>query len=170
MRSIVILTVASSLLLGACSGWRDARVNPSNWFGSARSAPAVPEDASTQNPLIPERTSILQRDRSESYAGTPVASLTDLSVERTSSGALVRVTGHSARQGAYDVRLVNETDDEPVDGVLRYTLSAIQPEEQGIGPAVSRTVRAGVHIPGTVLERTTRIEVAGAAGTLAARP
>lgn len=170
MRSIVILTVASSLLLSACGGWRDARMNPSNGFGNTRSAPAVSEDATTRNPLIPERTSILQRDRSESYAGTPVASLTDLSVERTSSGALVRVTGRSARQGAYAVRLVNETDDEPMDGVLRYTLSAIQPEEQGIGPAAARTVRAGVHIPSSVLERTTRIEVAASAGTLTARP
>lgn len=169
MRSILILTVASTLIVSGCGGWRDARVNPSNWFGGSRPAPVEADASATANPLIPERRSILQRDRSERYDGTLVAEITALAVEPTSTGAIVSVTGLTDRQGAFDVRLVGDNDGEPVDGLLRFSLRALQPGDQGVGTGTARTVRAGAYVSQNVLERTTRIEVLGARNSLVTR-
>lgn len=169
MRTFLILTVSSALMLSACSGWRDARVNPSNWFGNTRSAPAPADAATTTNPLIPERASLLRRDRDETYVGTAVAEITGLAIERTSTGAIVRVTGITDRQGAHDVRLINDTDGEPVDGVLRYSLQAVQPTDQQLGSSSARTVRAGAYISNNVLERLSSVEVMGARNSLTTR-
>lgn len=169
MRTILILTVASALMVSGCSGWRDARVNPSNWFGGSRSAPVQTDLGANPNPLIPERRSILQRDRSETYDGTLVAEITELAVEPTSTGAIVRVTGVTERQGAFDVRLINDNDGEPVDGILQFSLQALQPQQQGIGTTTSRTVRAGAYVSNHALDRTTQVEVQGARNSLTTR-
>lgn len=164
MRTFLILMVASSLALSACSGWRDSRANPSNWFGGSRSAPAPVEAGGTVNPLIPQQTGILQRDRRETYDGTLVLEITDLVVERTSTGGIIRVTGQTALQGAFDVRLTSEdeNDIEPVDGVLTFELRAIQPDNQGIGTIAGRTVRVGRYVSSHVLERTSEVRIVGA--------
>ncbi len=163
MRTVVTLLMISTLTLSACSGWRDSRANPSNWFGHSRPAPVETADPASINPLIPERApSIFRRDKSESYEGTLVAQVSDLVIERTLSGGIVRVTGVSALQGAYDVRLTSETDGEPVDGVLTFSLKAIQPNDQGLGNTTTRTVQVGGFVSTAVLERTQTVRVIGA--------
>lgn len=159
MRRIAILLVVSSMVLSACSGWRDSRVNPSNWFGKSRSAPAPVATAENPNPLIPERTGIFRKDKREVYEGTLLREVTDVVIERTSSGAIVRVTGMSSLQGAYDVRLTSETDGEPLDGVLTFSLKAVQPENQGVGTTSGRTVRVGRFVSNQVLERTSTVRI-----------
>jgi len=158
MRTVLTLLVISSLGLSACSGWRDSRVNPSNWFGGSRPANVPEATVENPNPLIPERTSIFQRDRSETYEGTLVAEIVDVVIERTSTGGIVRVTGRSARQGAYDVRLINETDGEPVT----FSLKALQPTNQGVGNSTARTIRVGQYVSTQTLERTRTIQIVGA--------
>ena len=161
MRTVLTLLVISTLVLSSCSRWRDSRANPSNWFGKSRSAPVAATEEHT-NPLIPQQTSIFRRDKRDTYDGTLLAEVTDLVIERTSTGGIVRVTGMSNLQGAHDVRLISDNDGEPVDGVLTFELKALQPEDQGIGTQTARTVRAGRYVSSQVLERTRTIRVVGA--------
>ena len=140
------------------------RANPRNWFGRStpRRRPAEPAPANT-NPLIPEREdTIFRRRRDKVYEGTPVDQVTRMVVERTSDGAIIRVEGVTLQQGAFDVRLVSETDDKPVNGRLDYRLMAIQPEDQPQGPERARTVLAAVFVSNQVLERSDEIRVIGA--------
>ncbi len=159
MRRLAILLVLSSMVLGACGGWRDSRANPSNWFGKSRSAPAPVATAENPNPLIPERVGIFNPDKRENYEGTMLREITDVVIERTNSGGIIRVTGMSAQQGQHDVRLVSDNDDEPVDGVLSYTLMAVQPNDQGIGSKSGRTVRVGKFVSSQVLARTDTVRI-----------
>lgn len=159
MRSFAILLVVSSLLLSACSGWRDSRINPTNWFGKSRSQPVSAPSPENTNPLIPERVGIFRKDKREVYAGTLLSEVTDVVVERTSTGGIVRVTGQSRLQGAHDIRLTSDTDGEPVDGVLTFSLKALQPNDQGVGSKAARTVRVGRYVSSDVLAQTTTIRV-----------
>ncbi|MFK7940328.1 MAG: hypothetical protein AB8B82_13185 [Roseovarius sp.] len=159
MRRIAILLVVSSMVLSACGGWRDSRVNPSNWFGQSRSAPAPVATAENQNPLIPEQTGIFRQDKRENYEGTLLREVTDVVIERTNSGGIIRVTGKSTFQGAHDVRLTSETDGEPEDGVLTLSLKAVQPTDQGVGSTSGRTVRVGRFVSNEVLLRTQSVRI-----------
>lgn len=161
MRGITVLLVVSTLVLSACSGWKNSRANPSNWFGNSRSQP-VEATAENPNPLIPERTGIFRQDKREVYEGTLLDEVTDLTIERTTSGAIIRVTGMSRLQGAYDVRLTSETDGDPVDGVLTFSLEAVQPDDQGIGTRAGRTVRVGRFVSNPVLAKTQTVRVVAA--------
>ncbi len=164
MRKSLAGLVILSLTLSACGGWRDSRVNPSNWFGNSRSEPvAQPQSAAQTNPLIPEQTSLFRRRAvDEVYEGTPVDQITALAVERTSSGAIIRVEGVTLRQGAYDVRLTSETQGEPVNGVLELTLAAVQPDTTPQGPEQTRTVTIGRALSENDLSEITTVRVIGA--------
>lgn len=161
MRTFVAVLVISSIVLSGCSRLRDSRLNPGNWFGGGRSVP-VATSAEAANPLIPERTTLRRRDRREIYLGTPVDQVTDLKVERTTAGAIVRVTGVSLQQGAHDVRLISDTNGDPVDGVLTLKLMALQPTDQPQGQARQRTVHAGRFVSNNDLAATRTIRIVGA--------
>lgn len=169
MRTFLSLLLVSSFLLSACSAWRDSRVNPSNWFGSGRAAPATSAEAENANPLIPTQRNVLRRNRAERYDGIMVAEVTDLVIEPTSTGAIVRVTGRSSLMGAHDVRLVPDNDGDPVDGVLSYALMAVQPEDQGIGSDRARTLRAGAYVSSNTLAATQTVEVRAGTNSLSTR-
>ncbi len=160
MRTFVAVLVISSIVLSGCSRLRDSRLNPGNWFGGSKSQP-VATSTTSANPLIPERTSIRRRDRREIYRGTPVDQITDLKVERTTAGAIVHVTAISLRQGAFDVRLISDTDGEPVDGVLTFQLLAVQPTNQPQGQPRQRTVHAARFVSNNDLAATSTIRVTG---------
>lgn len=164
MRILLALTMVSSMALAGCGGLRDSRVNPANWFGKSQSRPVAAASAETVNPLIPEQEdSIFRRNKAEVYDGTPVDQITDLRIERTSDGAIIRVIGLSAHQGAFDVRLVPDTKDErPVNGVLSYKLLALQPQTQPPGSERARTVQAAEFISTQTLEQARTITVTGA--------
>lgn len=185
MRGVVSVLLIGTLVLTSCSGWRDSRVNPSNWFGKSRSTAVetsartsqvvAPDDRQTNNPLIDaensnqlvrrnvttvQRTGIFRRRNKEVlYEGTLVDEVTDLSVERTPTGAIVRVTGLPNREGAFDVRLLRVNRDGPVDGVLEYTLNAVQPVQTPVGTARTREVEAGVFVSNDLLQEVREIRV-----------
>lgn len=164
MQRRVFLSLVAMSVLAGCGGYRRSRANPRNWFGRStpRRRPAEPAPANT-NPLIPQREdTIFRRRRDKVYEGTPVDQVTRMVIERTSDGAIIRVEGVTLQQGAFDVRLVSETDDKPVNGRLDYRLMAIQPEDQPQGPERARTVLAAVFVSNQVLERSDEIRVIGA--------
>ncbi|MFD0858321.1 hypothetical protein [Roseovarius aquimarinus] len=161
MRAVVTLVTISSLTLAGCSGFRDSRANPANWFGGGRSAPALTTDAAAANPLIPEeRDSIFRRaPEEERYQGTPIHAVQEVLIEPSSGGAIIKATGLSLRQGAFDVRLVPENEGVPVDGVLSYTLRAVQRTDTPQGPEQTRRVSAGRFITAQTLREAREVRV-----------
>lgn len=162
MRILLTLLVISSLTVSGCSRWRESRVNPSNWFGNSRSTPIEATAEQETNPLIPQQTTIRRRDKREVYKGTLVDQVTDLAVERTAGGAIIRVTALSSRQGAYDVRLTSDTKGEPVDGVLTFSVKALQPLNTPQGPKVTRTINVARHVGRDTLDSVKTIRVVAA--------
>ena len=164
MHRRVFLSMTGAFALAGCSGFRQSRMNPGNWFGRSTARPRNTAPADGSNPLIPEREdSIFRRGpREEVYEGTPVDQITALSVERTGDGAIIHVTGQTLRQGAFDVRLIPEqAEDAPVGGVLSYQLRAIQPSDTPQGPARARQVTTAVFISNQAIDRATTIRVSG---------
>ncbi|WP_297771586.1 hypothetical protein [uncultured Roseovarius sp.] len=153
-----------SVLAGCGGGFRQSRANPRNWFGRSRSRRRVPQTpADNSNPLIPEREdSIFRRNREKVYEGTLVDQVVETVVERTNDGGIIRVSGQTLRQGAYDVRLVSDTGGEPVNGTLEYKLMAIQPVDEPQGAARARTVQAAVFVSSQTLDRADVVRVVGA--------
>ena len=168
MRTFVAVLVISSMVLSGCSRLRDSRLNPGNWFGGGSSRP-VASAASETNPLIPRETRIRRRDRREVYTGTPVDQVTDVRIETTTAGAIVRVTGVSLQQGAYDVRLVADNDGDPVNGVLTMRLMAVQPRDTPQGSPRLRTLHAGRFVSNNDLAISNTIRVIGARNERSAR-
>ena len=167
MKKTLGILLISALVLSACGRVRDSAVNPFNWFGSSET---VETDAEEVNPLIPvKKNSILDREEAP-YAGTLVADLTTLKIERVSGGAIIRVKGIASTQGAFDVRMQPENDDhEPVKGVLTYTLLAVQPPGFRQGPAQSREITAAVFRTDQELANVRTIRVVGANKTIQSR-
>jgi len=171
MRKSLAGLLILSMTLSACGGWRDSRVNPSNWFGNSRSAPTDDSASAQTNPLIPEQTgSIFRRSPAEEvYEGTPVDQITKLTIERTSTGAIILVEGTTLRQGAYDVRLTSDTDGEPVNGVLELALEAVQPDTTPQGPERTRTVTTGRALTDRELAAISSIRVVGGRNVMTTR-
>lgn len=143
MRFTLSLILISTVTLSSCVEVRESRFNPFNWFGRSQEVSVEPAEA--VNPLIPSSSGLFgnsRRERSERDFTTPISQITDLRVERVPGGAIVRATGLDATQGAFNVELVPETEDEmPVDGVLTYTFERQVPQApQQIGPEATREV------------------------------
>ncbi len=127
----------------------------------------APDGTEEVNPLIPERSGIFdRRPKEEVYEGTPVDQVTALSIERTPGGAIVRATGVTLRQEAFDVRLETEggEDDDlmPVDGVLTFRLSAVQSRVAPQGPERTRRVHVARFVSDQALAQTRVIRVVAA--------
>jgi hypothetical protein len=87
LRVAVVLSVILSL--AAC----DSRINPLNWFGGDR------EERVRVDPDDPSRVTVVD-------TRVFVSELTQLSVEQTTAGAIVRATGVVPVQGYFDAELV----------------------------------------------------------------
>ena len=140
-----------SLLMAGCARIGESRFNPVNWFGSDEdtttvSAPIIEEDP---RPLIPE--------------------ISDLRIERSPGGAIIRATGVPPAQGWHGGVLV-PLSDGPIDGVLTFAFRAIPPD--GITPSStqqSRELVVAVFIPEQQLQRTRTVRVMGARNLRSAR-
>lgn len=166
MRKTIALLLISTTLLAGCGG---SRLNPLNWFGGARST----ANGDATNPLIPRGSGIsFSLRRPTVYTGSPVDQITGLTVERIPGGAIIRVEAVASEQGAYNVKMVPETDgDEAVNGVLSYTLAANLPARRRpvVGTEASRRIVAAHYVSDKVLAETRTISVAGLRNTLTVR-
>ena len=151
MKQLALL-LACALLLAGCGSARESRMNPFNWFGSSREGPQLGEISTVQD----NRPAVEQ--------------ITALSVERTSSGALVRAEGLVPTLGWWDAELVAENHGRPVDGVMTYRFVAAAPRTpQPTGSVRARTIVAAVPISEIMLEQTARVVVAGATNSRSIR-
>ena len=135
------------LILAGCS----SNANPVNWFNNDPPDESVLEPIDAANPLIPDRGGLFSRDGTPPpYLGSPIDTVTDLSLERVPGGLIIRATGQTSANGAYNARLTPSNSDElPVDGVLTYRLEAQYTSVNG-----ARTI--------TVARQLTDQELAGA--------
>jgi hypothetical protein len=107
LRSLIALSLI--LTLGAC----DSRLNPLNWFGGDREVRVSVDPDATG----PEAAALDPR--------ALVTEVTQLSVEQTTTGAVIRVTGVTPVQGYFDVGL-RELGRE--NGELVYEFRAAEPD------------------------------------------
>lgn len=171
MRKTLPLLLAATLVLTACAGIRDSRVNPFNWFGQSRSERIEP--AANTNPLIPRGGGLFARARAQDnvYLGRPFEQVTDLTIERVPGGAIIRATGLAARQGIYAVQLTPENEEEEaVNGTLTYRLEGIRPSRPTpVGTVPTREVIAARRVTDQQLQGVRRIRVEGQLNAQVAR-
>jgi hypothetical protein len=167
MRIPLSALLISTLLLSACGGFRDSRVNPMNWFGNSRSEPV---NNGTVNALIPQRRGGMLRREALPYQGTAVDTITELQVERAAGGAIVRVTGVARTLGSYEVFLTSDTENKPVDGVLTFTLKALVPKgAPAQGSAIAREISAAKFVTDRQLDGVRTIRVLAASNARSVR-
>lgn len=142
MRKTVLASLVAAMALSGCSGARESRLNPFNWFGGSTTRKVVAEPQETEvNPLIPKRRSIFEKRPDPPYQGTLVQEVTELHARRTPGGAVLEATGVFGSLGGHDVRLVEQDDGDPA--TLTYEFLALQPPAgRGIGTAHVRSVTA----------------------------
>lgn len=151
MRIIVLCLAIAVMGVSACN----SRYNPVNWFGGSEE---LPEEGSSTNPLIPKKSGMSRPE--ESYPGIPVASISELKVERVAGGALIRATGVAYVQGAFNVQLQPQNKGEPVNGVLTFDLMAIHPGNgYAGGPDKTREVIVAHSLTDQQLEGVRTIKV-----------
>ena len=146
MRKTIPVLLTSGLVLAGCGGWSDSNLNPTNWFGRSTSAPVEASVDPNVNPLIPDSDAVGLFSRPEGEQGERplIETVTDLTVDRTPSGAIVRATGIAFRQGAYDAILlpVQEEDGE-TSSILTLEFTVVYPESgTPQGSERSRTITA----------------------------
>lgn len=138
--------VIACLTLSACGGWREARVNPVNWFGQSKEAPLPPADIETINPLIPkddDKVNFFGGSEDDVDFSVPTETITDLSIRPTPVGAIILATGQAKRLGAHSATLV--ADETSTPGTLSYTLRVIYPPVgTPAGTTATRNVSAAI--------------------------
>lgn len=162
------------MTLGACGAVRDSALNPTNWFGRSTSESVEAVDAGPVNPLIPASNGgFLSRIRGEApdTVGQPFGEIVDLTIERVSGGAIVRVTGRADRQGIYAVQLVPSNEEElPENGVLTYRLVGLEPARNtAVGTPATREVTAARNVTLQKLRGVRAIRVEGASNARVSR-
>lgn len=155
--------MVAALTLSACGSWRDSRANPSNWFG--KSTPSEPTQVDETNALIPQRGGKGLFDGPEAVdISVPIATVTELRVDPTSTGAILVATGVAARQGAYDAQLrLNSSEEDQKNGVLAFTFRVVYPDyATAQGTERTRTITEAVNLSKQDLEGIRLIRVSAA--------
>ncbi|MCC5971749.1 MAG: hypothetical protein JJU15_17550 [Pararhodobacter sp.] len=146
----ILAMIALSLVLAGCSGVRNSRMNPMNWFGSSTEESQLgPISLETDNRAL-------------------VHSVTGLSIERTSSGGLVRAEAQMPGQGWWDAALVAENNGRPVNGVLTYRFVAAAPRSAA-PTGRPQTLVVATPVSEYLLEEVTTVVVQGASNSRTVR-
>lgn len=169
MRKPLSVLLAASLVLAGCGGWSTSRVNPRNWFGSPREIP-VEGAATPVNPLLPRRSSMFAKPTPEDNS-LPIARVTELRIDQTSTGAIIYAEGIAGRQGPYDTELRPvSTEEEIKDGILTLSFRVVYPPYQTAGGnELSRTVREAHSLSRQELQGIRTVRVVGRDNALETR-
>jgi len=141
------------LSLTACSGGSSgsaSRLNPFNWFGGGNSS------AERRSSLEPRR----------GYAADPeyrqlADQITDLSVERSTVGVIIRATALMPTQGWFNAELVPVSSEDADLAIFEFRVEAPY-GTQPIGPARSREITAGAFLSNRDSAELRNIRVIGA--------
>lgn len=170
-KSLSVFLIAT-LTLSGCSGWRDSRVNPSNWFGPSTPAP-IEEPVDEANALIPEQGSgrgLFARPE-QVDTSVPIATVTALRVDPRPSGATVLATGTAFRQGAFDAQLLPVASEENrKNGILEFEFRVKYPDyATAQGPERTREVTDAIDVTRQNLDGVRVIRVKGQQNALETR-
>jgi hypothetical protein len=144
MRSTLLALMVVLVALPACGRLRESRLNPFNWFG--RSQPA--EVTAPADPAVTEDGRRL------------VSQVTDVTLERTPGGAILRATGLPPTQGWWDAELVARPVED--EGVLIYDFRIFPPEGAAdVNTVRSREVLVATFLSNQRLEGLRQITVQG---------
>jgi hypothetical protein len=144
MRALVLLAVLA-LTLAACG---QSRLNPMSWFSRSAAEPTLGPMRATEDrrPLVPN--------------------VTALTIDRTSTGAIVRAEALMPVAGWWDPELVPENNGRPLDGVLTYRFVAARPRAPvTVASPGPRTLTAGATLSIFDLEVVREVVVVGAETT-----
>ena len=135
--------LAVTLTLTACGRVAESRLNPFNWFGrdSVETAAAAPQDASSDGRLL-------------------VDQITELAVDPTPEGAIIRAVGLPQTQGFWDAELVRVNGADP--SVVVYEFRVLPPvARRAVSSTQSREIIAGAALTNRELARVRAIVVRG---------
>ncbi len=143
MKTPLAALLIATLVVAGCGS---SRLNPRNWFGESR-AEAVPD-------LGPVSNTIDNRP--------PVPEVSALTIERTSSGALVRAEAVMPSAGWWDAELVAENFGRPTGGVLTLRFVAAAPRAPVAAPnPAARTLVAAYTLTQAQLDTAAEVVVVG---------
>lgn len=148
-----LLGTAVLMTLTGCARLADSRLNPFNWFG--QSEPAAVTTPAEIRPLVPDRGATVVIDNR-----TLIASVSSMSIDRTTTGAIVRATGVAPTQGFFNAQLVSRGIN---NGVLTLEFRAQAPANFGAdGSTRSRQISAAYVMDMSELAavRSVRVEAA----------
>jgi len=145
MKTPLVVLLVSVLAVTGCDRARESRMNPRNWFGSSEE----------------ERPSLGPVGETEDNRA-PVAQVSALTTEQTSSGALIRAEAIMPTAGWWDAELVPENYGRPQAGVLTLRFVAAEPRETAPDTGVqSRTLVAVYSMSQAQLDVVSEIVVTG---------
>ncbi|MEM5474792.1 hypothetical protein [Pacificibacter sp. AS14] len=160
MRRQVIISVLALSLLGGCARIGASNFNPLNWFGPSEEV-AVTETGQrlTVLPtLAPKRGYADFQD-----TRTLVTTLSDVTIVKSASGAIVTAVGLVPSLGYYDAELVRIETDNPTEMVLDFRLRAPK-TATAIGTPAQRRITVARSISAPNLAGIRTITVRGASG------
>lgn len=155
--ALPVLAAALALTSG-CSSLRESGLNPTNWFGGARMAPAAMPRENLPD-LVPARGGVRVVDRREL-----VAEVLSVSAGAVNGGLMVQATGIAPTQGFYNAELVRVPSQ--TQGLLRLAFRAQRPAgAAAIGSPRSRRIAVATVLSPEALAgiRRIRVEAAGSA-------
>lgn len=144
MRKAVLAGLTAAMVVGGCASVRESRFNPLNWFGRSSEARAVAQAAATID-----------------GGRVQVAQVTELFVEPTTGGAIIRAKGVPPTQGWYMAELIRE--DAANEGEIVYRFVVKQPQgDPRQGTPFSREITVATFVSSFQLEGVRTITVTGA--------
>ena len=154
MKTPLVALLVVTLGVSGCSSMRESRMNPRNWFGNSA------EDAAPS--LGPISDSVDNRNL--------VAQVSSLTIERTSSGALIRAEALTPGAGWWDAELVPDNFGRPTNGVLSFRFVASPPRNPVPGTSErARTIVAAYPMTQAQLDTVSQVVVAGQDNSRSAR-
>lgn len=170
-KTLSVLLVAT-MSLSACSGWRDSRANPSNWFGSSTPTPTEvsPDDADALVPQQGGGRGLFARPEAEDNS-VPIAVIDELRINPTPTGAIILTSGTASRQGAFNAQLVRAQSEELTqNGIMEFTFRVDYPEyATAQGTERSRMVFEAITVSNKELEGIRLVRVIGQQNALESR-
>lgn len=157
-KTTIILCLGLSV--AGCARLTDSRLNPLNWFGRSTSQPVSATATQEIRPLITGRSVAIE-------TRGLVHSVTALSIEHTSSGAIIRATGVADTQDQFNAELVLESVE---NGVLTYGFRIEKVADfAALGSAASRQITVATLLTNAELAGVRSIRVVGASNSRTSR-
>ncbi|WP_298290644.1 hypothetical protein [uncultured Litoreibacter sp.] len=143
MTKPLLASLAVILTLSACGRVADSRLNPFNWFGRDRA-----------------ETIEVQPEAATNDGRQFVEQVTELAVDATPGGAIIRAVGVPPTQGFWDAELVRIQTPDPANVV--YEFRVVPPlQRRAQGTVASREIIAGASLSNIALQGVRTITVRG---------